>query len=212
MTRLGLGLTVIVALAATVVGAQAPVPVAERVMTHGDTATRVTLFSNQVVVVTIREAGVQGFIRQITLPEDQYMIYLSILQTAAEELDEEPVSSDISTSHDAIELTLHIGPNAPRVVDFSPMATVALPLAKIMGALNDLEDQVRNASPSAAELSTWEPRRGDRVELRAGGYARVAEVLEDGVLVLEHESTYIREVGSADARDQVILHIVERTQ
>jgi len=212
MTRFSLGLTVIIALAATSIGAQAPVPVAERVMTHGDTATRVTLFSNQVVVVTIREAGVQGFMRQIALPDDQYIIYLSILQTAAEELDEEPVSSDVSTSRDSVELTLHIGPNAPRVVSFSPMATVALPLSKIMGALNDLEDQVRNASPSAAELSSWEPRRGDRVELRAGGYARVAEVLEDGVLVLEHESTYIREVVSADARDQVILHIVDRAQ
>jgi hypothetical protein len=41
-----------------------------------------------------------------------------------------------------------------------------------------------------------------------GGLARVAEVLDDGILVLEHEGTYIREFVTPDARDKIILRIV----
>lgn len=201
---------VAVSLATAVVFAQAPAPVAERIATHGETTTRVSLFSNRMVVVSISDRGTQGFLRRLDLPEDQYLIYLSILQEAAAELGERPVSSDVSTSYDAVELTLHVGPEAPRFVRFSPMAIVNLPLSKILGALNDLEEQVRAASPSAAALSTWEPRRGDRVELMTGGFARVVEVLDEGVMILEHESTYLREVVPADARDRVVLRVVDR--
>ena len=198
---------------AAVVLAQAPLPVAERSTRHGGTATRVSLFSNRVVAVTIASEGVQSFVRTLTLPEDQYLIYLGILEEAAGELGERPVNSDVSTSRDSVELTIHLGPEAPRRIGFSPMATVSLPLARILGALDDLEALVRSSSPSAEELRTWEPRRGDRVELLTGGFARVVEVFEEeGVLVLEHESTYIRQVVPADARDDVILHVLERAQ
>jgi hypothetical protein len=203
---------VVTLLAASTLLAQAPTPVAEKITTHGETTTRISLFSNRMVVVTISERGTQGFLRQISLPDDQYIIYLSILQDAAGELGERPVSSDVSTSHDAVELNLHFGPEAPRVLRFSPMAVVNLPLSKILGALNDLEEQVRAASPSAAALETWEPRRGDRVELMTGGFARVVEVLDEGVLILEHETTYLREVVPADARDTVVLRVVDRKQ
>lgn len=208
-TATGLALATIAAAAL----AQAPLPVAERSTRHGDAATRVSLFSNRVVAVTIASDGVQSFVRTLTLPEDQYLIYLGILEEAVGELGERPVNSDVSTSRDSVEVTVHLGPDAPRTIGFSPMATVSLPLARILGALDDLEAQVRDSSPSAEELRTWEPRRGDRVELMTGGFARVVEVFEEeGVLVLEHESTYIRQVVPADARDDVILHVVERAQ
>lgn len=198
----------LILLAVSTAAAQAPIPVVERVFTEGDVATRVTLFSNRVVVVSISEDGDQGFLRHLTLPPDQYLIYLGILQKAAEELGEKPVTSAVATPRSRIALTLHIGPDAPREIEFSPMATVSLPLAQISGAVNDLEHLVREASPSAEALAGWNPRRGDLVELMTGGLARVAEVLDDGILVLEHEGTYIREFVTPDARDKVILRIV----
>ena len=190
--------------------AQTPVPVVERVFTEGEVATRLTLFSNRVVVVTISENGVQGFFRRHTLPNEQYMIYLSILQTAAEELGEKPVTSAVSTSRSELVLTLHLGPEAPREIRFSPMATVSLPLARITGAVNDLEGLVREASPSAENLRTWEPRRGDRVELMNGTFARVDEVLDQGLIILEYENTHIRQYIAADGRDEVILRVVDQ--
>jgi hypothetical protein len=159
--------------------------------------------------VSITENGNQGFLQQKTLPEDQYLIYVGILQKAAEALGVQPVTSSISTPKSEVALTLHIGPKSPRVIRFSPLATVSLELALITGAINDLEYLVRSESPSSEELRGWDPRRGDRVELIAGGYARVDEVLDEGVLVIEHEGTYIREIVGPDVRDQVILRVVE---
>jgi hypothetical protein len=197
-------------LAAATASAQAPIPVVERVFTDGDVATRVTLFSNQVIVVSITENGKQGFLQHMTLPADQYLIYLGILQKAAEQLGEQPVTSSISTPNAEIVLTLHVGPKSPRVIRYSPLATVSLELALISGAINDLESLVRQESPSHEELRGWVPRRGDRVELMTGGSARVDEVLDGGVLVIEHEGTYIREIVGPEARDEVIRRVVER--
>jgi len=207
--KLPSGLAAILVLFAAIASAQAPIPVLERVFSEDDIATRVTLFSNRVVVVSITEAHVRGYFQYITLPPDQYMIYLGILQKAIEELGENPVTSEVSTPRSNIALTLHMGPDSPREIQFSPMATVSLQLAQISGAINDLEQLVRESSPSSEALQGWDPRRDDRVELMAGGYARVAEVLDEGLLVLEHEGTFIREIVGPDVRDEVILRVVE---
>ena len=208
MTKTGLVLAVIIFLAGTAF-AQAPVPVAERIVTQKDTATRITLFSNRSVVVTIRENEEQEFLRRITLPDDQYMIYLAAFQSNAEELDEKPIKSKIKTATAAVVLVLHVGPDAPRILHFSPMATVSLPLSRIMSALDDLQNQVFEASPSFEEVRAWTPKRGDRVQLMNGGFAQVVEVWSEGWLVLEHEGTFIREMVSPEARDQVVLHVLD---
>ena len=208
MTKTGLVLAVIIFLAGTAF-AQAPVPVSERIVTQKDTATRITLFSNRSVVVTIREKEEQEFLRRITLPDDQYMIYLAAFQSNAEELDEKPIKSKIKTATAAVVLVLHVGPDAPRILRFSPMATVSLPLSRIMSALDDLQNQVFEASPSFEEIRNWTPKRGDRVQLMNGSFARVLEVWPDGMLVLEHEGTLIREMVTPGSRDRVILHILD---
>jgi len=208
MTKTGLVSAVIMFLAGAAF-AQAPVPVAERVITQKDTATRITLFSNRSVVVTIRENDEQEFLRRITLPEDQYLIYLAAFQSNAEELDEKPIKSNIGTATAAVALVLHVGPDAPRMLRFSPMATVSLPLSRIMNALDDLQNQVFEASPSFEEIRAWTPKRGDRVQLMNGSFARVVEIWPDGMLVLEHEGTFIREMVAPGSRDQVVRHVLD---
>lgn len=200
---------IIVSVFATAASGQAPVPVVERTVTQGEVATRISLFSNRVVVVTVRRDGVQDFMRSMTLPDDQYMVYLTIFQANAEELDERPISSRVDTSQAEVVLSLHVGPDAPRVIRFSPMSVVKLPLAKIIGALDDIQFQAFEASPSAEAMRVWEPRKGDRVELMNGTIATVVEVWDDGLLILEHDQTYVRESISRGVRDQVILRVVE---
>lgn len=204
--RLGSACILLSALTAV---AQAPVPVAERITTQRDQKTRVSIFSNRAVVVSIKMGEEDDFFRRITLEEDEYLIYLSALQTDAEGLGEEPVSSDVGATGYSVQVTLHVGPDAPRLIRFPSMASVSLPLSRVMGIFDDLQQQVFDASPSAEEVRTWEPRKGDRVQLFNGSFARVAEVWDDGMLVLEHESVSIREVVPPDNRDQVILHIVD---
>ena len=187
----------------------APVPVIERISTQGDVVTRTSMFSNRVAVVTIREGDLQVFMRQITVPDDEYIVYLDVLQSAAEQLTDRPITSRVETSMANIELEINIGPKAPRRLEFSPMSTVSLQLSRIIGVMDDLELQVRNASESASRLQSWEPQRGDRVQLMNGAYARVIEVWEGGLLILEHEDTYVRESVPPDMRDQIILLVVE---
>jgi len=201
-------LTILSVVAATASG-QAPVPVVERTVTQGEVATRVSLFSNRVLVVTVRRGDEQDFMRRITLPDNEYMVYLGSFQTAAKELDQQPISSEVNTSQAEVVITLHIGPDAPRLIRFSPMSIVKLPLGRIQGALDDLQLRVLEASPSAEAMRTWEPAKGDRVELMNGITATVVEVWEEGLLILEHDLTYVRESVPPEVRDQVILRVVE---
>ena len=201
-------LTFLLVVAATASG-QAPVPVVERTVTQGEIATRVSLFSNRALVVTVRRGDEQDFLRRITLPENQYMVYLASFITSAEELDMQPVTSRVETSMAEVEISLHVGPDAPRLIRFSPMSIVKLPLARIQGALDDLQLQVLEASPSAEAMRIWVPAKGDRVELFSGATATVVEVWEGGLLILEHDLTYVRESVLPEMRDQIILRVLE---
>ncbi len=42
-----------------------------------------------------------------------------------------------------------------------------------------------------------------------GGFATVVEVWPEGLVVLEHDDTFIREMVPPDSLDLVILHIVD---
>ena len=202
-------LLVILSIGAATASGQAPVPVVERTVTQGDVKTRVSLFSNRVLVVSVRRGGEDDFMRRMTLSEGQYMVYLASFLTSAEELDQQPISSEVDTSMAEVVISLHVGPDAPRLIRFSPMSIVKLPLARIQGALDDLQLQVLEASPSAEAMRTWEPAKGDRVELLNGATATVVEVRDEGLLIIEHDLTYIRESVSPEMRDQVILRVVE---
>ena len=199
------------AIAATASG-QVPIPVVERIVTDGDSSTRVSLFSNQVVVVTTRRGDIQDFMRYLTLPPDQYLVYLETFEKSAQELDDRPVTSRVNTAHAEVVLTLHVGPDAPREIRFSPMSAAKLPLARIMAALDDLQLQVFEASPSTEAMKHWKPKKGERVELLNGTFATVVEVWSEGLIMLEHEKTYIREAVPPDQRDKVILRVVEPDQ
>ena len=202
-------LAAVLLMASATASGQAPVPIVERTVIQGEVATRVSLFSNRVLVVTVRRGDEHDFMRRITLPENQYMVYLGSFITAAEELDKQPVSSQVDTSEAEVVLSLYVGPDAPRLIRFSPMSIVKLPLARIQGALDDLQLQVLEASPSAEAMRIWEPAKGDRIELMNGITATVVEVWNDGLLILEHDLTYIRESVARDVRDQVILRVLE---
>jgi len=191
---------------------QAPVPVVERTVTRGELATRVSLFSNKVVVVTSRYGDEQVFARHITLPDDQYIVYLGTFEKNAQDLDERPITSQVSTLQAEVALTVYAGLDAPRSITFSPVSGVKLPLAAIMAALDDLEHLVFEASPSAEAMRTWTPAKGDRVELLNGQFATVVEVWEDGLLFLEYDSTYVREAVRPEMRAQVILRVLDPEQ
>jgi hypothetical protein len=206
-TRLSIFAVLSVALSAA--WAQAPTPVVERITTQFGRTTRVTLFSNHVVVVAIRSDS-ESFFHRATLSFDEYMVYLQAMERYAREIGAEPVTSDVESRDATTELILHVGPDAPRVLRYSPLASLDLSAGKIASMVDDIQTRALAALPGEYEIEQWQPAVGDRVELRQGGEAHVAAIGEDGAIVLVQEDSSVSYTVARENRAEVILEVLER--
>jgi hypothetical protein len=188
--------------------AQAPTPVVERIETHFGRTTRVSLFSNQVVVVAVRSES-EDFVHRATLSFDEYMFYLQALEQAAGEIGNDPVTSDVEARDSSTKLTLHVGPRAPRVLTYSPLASLKMAAARIDSIVDDLENRALSALPGEYEIERWDPVIGECVKLRQGGEACVKAVDDDGTVVLVDEESSVSMIVARENRAEVILEIIE---
>lgn len=205
VTCLTLALVLIVAVPAA---AQAPTPVVERIETHLGRTTRVSLFSNHVVVVAVRSEA-EDYVHRATLAFDEYMFYLQALERAARDMGSEPVTSDVEARGSSTRLTLHVGPHAPRILTYSPLASLKMAAARIDSIVDDLENRALSALPGEFEIEQWEPAIGDRVTLRQGGEACVQAIDDDGGIVLVQEASSVSIMVARENRAEVILEIIE---
>jgi len=192
------------------VRAQAPMPVVERITDHRGRITRVTLFSNHVVIVSIR-SETEDFIHMATLNFDEHMVYLQALEECANDIGNEPVTSDVESRDSSTRLILHIGPNAPRILEFSPLSSLNLPATRIVSIVDDIENRAMAALPGEFEIKRWEPALGDRVELRQGGEAYVTSIGEDGTIVLSQIDGPVSYTVARESRVDVVLRVIEPT-
>ncbi len=188
----------------------APVAVAERRVTRGETVTRLSLFSNRVAVLSVHEPGTPDFVRRRTLTQEEYVGYLASLAHDAPLVLQEESGPPPLGSGDQATLTLRVGVGRPRTVHYSPTAVSHLALSRVNAALDDLETLLRETSASRAELEGWTPAAGDRVELWGGETARVVEVRDDGVVILEHDQTPLIEALTPDQLPQRIRRLLPR--
>jgi hypothetical protein len=187
---------------------RAPTPVVERILDVQGRQVRTTLFSNGVVVVSVRRDGRRVFFRQVELSEDEYLGYLAALQRDATELAAADSLPSARGSGGRGTVTLHVGPKAPLIFGYSSMEVYDLTTTRLLGTLDDLEYQVMFREPTGAGIEGWEPAPGDVVSLRSGQRATVVEVAGDGTLILEHDVTHIREIVPADQRKHAIYEVV----
>jgi len=188
--------------------AQVPTPVAERIATQFGRTTRVTLFSNHVAVVAIT-SETEDYIHQATLNYDEYMVYLQALERSAREIGDDPVTSDVESRDSSTILILHLGPDAPRIIKYSPLASLNLAAGKIASAMDDIQVRTLAALPGEYEITMWQPKVGDCVELRQGGQACVAAVGDDGAIVLTQEETSVSYTVAEENRVEVVLKVIE---
>jgi hypothetical protein len=188
--------------------AQAPIPVVERITDHRERITRVTLFSNHVVIVSI-QSDTDNFIHMATLNFDEHMVYLQALEECANELGHEPITSDIESRDSFTRLVLHVGPDAPRILEYSPLASLNLPAARIASMVDDIENRAMAIIPGEFEIKQWEPALGDRVELRQGGEAYVTAISKDGAIVLSQIDGPVSYTVPTDNRVNVVLKVIE---
>ena len=200
-------ITVLLLVALLSATAQAPIPVVERITDHRGRITRVTLFSNHVVIVSIR-SDTEDFIHMATLNFDEHMVYLQALEECANEIGHEPISSDVESRDSFTRLILHVGPNAPRILEYSPLASLNLPAARIASMVDDIENRAMATLPGEFEIKRWDPALGDRVELRQGGEAYVTAIGEDGTIVLSQVDGPVSYTVAKENRVDYVLRVI----
>lgn len=193
----------------TSAGGQTPTPIAERIATQFGRTTRVSLFSNHVVVVTIRSES-EDYVHRTTLEYDEYMVYLRSLTQAAADIGDQPVSSDVESRDARSTLVIHVGADAPRVFRYSPLSSLDLAVGRISSIMDDLQARALASLPGEYELRHWSPRVGDCVELRQGGEACVIAIGEDdGVITLRRRDIEMTYSVAKEDRAELILKVIE---
>jgi hypothetical protein len=188
----------------------APIPVVERTVTLRDRAVRVSLFSDRVAVVSIRDRGIQVWVGRLTLDEPVYMAYLIAVQRDAAALAEErgQLQDEAQSVGATAVIDLHVGDAGRRRIAYSPVAVLDLAMGRLVRTLDDIQSTVLEADPAQEALRNWEPKLGEVVELLNGRLAEITDVREDGSLVIEHLETPMIEVVPAASRTDVILRVV----
>lgn len=188
---------------------EVPRVVVERHWVHGDRAERVTLFDNKMAVTTVREKGVQVFLRQLMLGDGEYEIYLKVFSEAAPEAgtgDWDPMEAMDSGAR----VTTDLPGILPSTFSYSPLQVLDIQTARLVAGLDDLQQRVTEASPSQEALRQWQPVVGDRVELFVGGTATVTELRENGLLIMEKTDTGIILVVPPQEWHLIIMKVLGR--
>ena len=120
------------------------------------------------------------------------------------------MTSDVESRDSSTVLILHLGPDAPREIRYSPLASLNLPAAKIASMIDDIQNRALAALPGEFEIMQWRPVVGDRVELRQGGEALVAAVDEEnGTIVLMEATSPVSSTVAKENRVAVVLKVIE---
>lgn len=188
---------------------RAPGVVVERVVEFGPLVRRLTVFTNRVAVVSIRERERRVILRQLTLGENEYAAYVVAIARCLEQIPEGGASPAVveDRGHGVISTTVGSGP--PRRIEYWNLAALDLATGRLVAVLDDIGQRVVTSAPGEEALRGWEPEVGDWVELATGERARVVEVRDGGVIVLDLERSPLLEEIAPEHRAQRIRRVVE---
>ncbi len=173
-------------------GQEAPSALAERVVRDAYGTTRVTLFANRMVVVSVRPRGEGGVVRRRLLNEETMSVYRTLLREMEPALRKEVAAGNVPAGTDG-SLVLRLPGRRPLEVSFDPRKIPGLALGRVLSALDDLQAQVLEGPRENEDVARWKPAVGDRVELWGGGTAVVTDIPQEDVVVLEHEDSPVIE-------------------
>jgi len=208
-------LALVVAGAGTVATARAageggvPGVLVERIVREDAGQTRITLFDNRVVVVSVRpKEGVPEF-RERLLPEGTWSVYRAFFAEEVPRLRKE-IAEGIVPPGDGGTLRLAVPGQAELVVRFSTRRVPGLALGRILATLDDLQKQLLESPRENLDVVRWQPREGDRVELWDGSTAVVSDVRKDGTVVLEHEDSPLIEAMAREELPVRVKRVLQR--
>ncbi len=183
--------------------ARAPDVLVERIVRDEAGRTRITLFDNRVVVVSVHpEQGAPEF-RERLLPEGEWSVYRAFFAGELPRLRKE-IAEGIVPPGDGGTLRLAVPGQPELVVQFSTRRVPGLALGRILATLDDLQKRLLESPRENLDVVRWNPREGDRVELWDGSTAVVSDVRKNGTVVLEHEGSPLIE---AMAREELPVRV-----
>ncbi len=171
---------------------EVPSALAERVVQTPDGTTRVTLFGNRVVVVSVRPRGEAGRVRRRMLDPETMSVYRTLLEEMEPALRREMAEGNVPAGT-AGRLVLRLPGREPLRVSYDPRRVPGLALGRVLAALDDLQTQVLEGPRESEEVARWKPAVGDRVEFWGGGTGVVTDIPQDDVVVIQHEGSPVME-------------------
>jgi hypothetical protein len=182
-------------LAAGVTATPVPTYLVERLVTLNGATVRLSVFRDQVAVLARESGDGMPKVRRRRLTGLEYSVVEQVVRESYEELSRHPESPQ-GPGEGTVEYRLApTGEVALRLK--RPLTAVpSLASARLDKALDGLMAEMEEGPAGRQDLSSWEPREGDRVLLDDG---RVVEVLE----VLDAPDGPVARIGSGPLSEYV---------
>jgi len=174
---------VIALVLAVSMGVAAPTYLVERVAISGETSRRVSVFRDGTAVLALREGSEPPAVTRRRLDP---VVLRSLRQVVEESYPKlrEFAGFEGAPGEAHVELRLAPADVEPLVVSL-PLASVpSVAGARLMRAIDDVDAWLANYQPGQEDLSRWQPKVGQKIELADGTVVQVLELLNDGRVVL----------------------------
>ena len=186
----------------------APAPVVERFVKVAGRSSRLSLFDNREVVVSIHGTDGSIELRRRKLSEHEYVGYVGAITSNLGAVKEAAGDADLFSEGGTGRIIIYRSGHSPLVITYSPLQAPNLAIGRLIAVLDDLEKSVLGSNPSFDALERWVPRVGDRVEMINGQTATVTEVHPKGVIVVTYDQVAMSEVIPKAQRPKRIAHIL----
>ena len=178
-------MTALLLLALAAAAAPEPTYIAERVVTIGDVATRISVFRNGVAVLARTRVGERGSVIRQRLTEVEAQVVVQVVEECYPDL-QRFAGAGSALGNGQVELRLAPLGKPPTAVSFAVTAAPTVAIARLTQALDGLEARLVRTKVTREDLRAWEPRAGDRVELEDGRTVEVIDVLASPGQVVVH--------------------------
>ncbi len=154
--------------------APAPSYLVERLVSIGGEVQRVSVFCDGTAVLVMRSADAEPKLLEANLNAVERRVIEQAVADCVVELERLGTTSDVE-GPDWIELRLAPPGRAPLVVRTPVNAIRSLQASRLMGMLDNLQQELKAGRRTREDLSAWVPEMGQRVEIEDGRILEVAD-------------------------------------
>ncbi|MEP0774934.1 MAG: hypothetical protein HRF46_11305 [Acidobacteriota bacterium] len=172
-----------IALLLALAAAAPPTYLVERVTSDDRGSLRLTVFRDRMAVLARRAGPADPQVTRVRLDELEYRVVAQVVEECYGELARSGQAEGVLGGA-ITEVRLAPADKPPIAVKLSSTSARLLAAARLERALDELQRRIEQTPVGAEDLSDWEPRVGERVQLADGREGKVAALLPASVGVL----------------------------